>query len=70
MKIRAPNKQYSGFSAGVAFAGGVGETDDPRLLAWFRSHGYTIEEGGEAHKAPKTPKVPKAPKGETPGDPA
>ena len=23
---------------------GVGETDDPCLLDWFRKHGYTVEE--------------------------
>lgn len=43
-KIYAPNKQYSGISAGVAFAKGVGETNNPALLEWFRDHGYTVEE--------------------------
>lgn len=42
-KIHAPNKQYTGFSASVAFANGVGETDDPHLLTWFENHGYEIE---------------------------
>ena len=28
----------------MPFCGGVGETDDPYLLDWFRKHGYTVEE--------------------------
>lgn len=43
-KIYAPNKQYSGISASVAFAKGVGETDNPHLIKWFKDHGYTVEE--------------------------
>ncbi len=44
MKIYAPNKQYTGTSASVPFCNGVGETNDPRLLRWFRSHGYEVED--------------------------
>lgn len=44
MKIHAPNKQYTGVSAGVTFVNGVGETSDPYLLEWFRAHGYEAEE--------------------------
>lgn len=43
-KIIAPNKDYAGVSAGVAFQDGAGYTDDPYLVEWFRSHGYTVEE--------------------------
>lgn len=43
-KIYAPNKQYSGISASVAFAKGVGETDNPALIDWFKEHGYTVED--------------------------
>lgn len=43
MKIFAPNKQYTGTSAGVPFCNGVGETNDLHLLNWFRSHGYELE---------------------------
>lgn len=42
-KIYAPNKQYNGISASVAFAKGIGETDNPILLAWFKDHGYEVE---------------------------
>lgn len=44
MKVHAPNKNYTGVSAGVAFCNGVGETDVPHLLEWFRDHGYEVEE--------------------------
>lgn len=43
-KISAPNKEYTGISATVAFAKGVGETNDEHLIEWFREHGYTVEE--------------------------
>ena len=42
-KIIAPNKQYTGISAGVPFAAGMGETDDERLIEWFKDHGYEVE---------------------------
>lgn len=43
MKVYSPNKSYIGVSAGVAFANGVGETEDPRLIEWFKDRGYTVE---------------------------
>jgi len=43
-KIYSPNKQYSGISASVVFIRGVGETETPTLLDWFRSHGYAVED--------------------------
>ena len=43
-KIIAPNKQYTGVSASVAFAQGVGQTENPKLIQWFKDHGYTVEE--------------------------
>ncbi|MHB8061260.1 MAG: hypothetical protein ACYDG2_01295 [Ruminiclostridium sp.] len=46
-KIYAPNKQYTGISAGVRFAKGVGETDNPDLIEWFKSHGYEVEREAE-----------------------
>ena len=41
--IIAPNKEYSGISAGVQFRDGVGETTDKHLITWFKEHGYTVE---------------------------
>ncbi|GAV13240.1 hypothetical protein [Paenibacillus sp. NAIST15-1] len=42
-KVIAPNKEYTGISAGVTFANGVGETENPHLLEWFESKGYEVE---------------------------
>ncbi|MCX7715038.1 MAG: hypothetical protein N2171_04855 [Clostridia bacterium] len=50
-KIIAPNKQYSGISAGVTFVNGVGETYDSNLIAWFESHGYEIEKKTQGEEA-------------------
>ncbi len=53
-KVYALNDAYTGISAGVAFANGVGETNDPALLDWFRVHGYKVEEPEvEPEKPPK-----------------
>lgn len=41
-KIVAPNRGYTGISAGVSFASGRGETDDPRLIKWFKDKGYEV----------------------------
>lgn len=41
--IKAPNAQYTGISAGVPFVNGEGQTEDPRLIAWFEEHGYQVE---------------------------
>ncbi len=43
MKIYAPNKQANGVYASVLFVDGVGETDNPRLIEWFKTHGYRLE---------------------------
>ena len=51
-KVFAPNKQYSGISAGVAFANGVGECANPYLLKWFKNHGYEVEKV-EAEEVPE-----------------
>lgn len=42
-KIKSPNKDYTGISAGVSFVKGEAETDDPWLIEWFESKGYKIE---------------------------
>lgn len=43
VKIHAPVSRFSGESAGVQFRDGVGETDNPWLIQWFKDHGYTVE---------------------------
>lgn len=41
-KIIAPNKQYTGTSAGVDFIKGIGETSNPYLIRWFKERGYLV----------------------------
>lgn len=58
MKIKSPNRDYTGVSASVPFCNGVGETEDPHLIQWFKEHGYEVEEtlekaSEEAEKAEK-----------------
>lgn len=42
MKIYAPVKDATGTWASVRFVKGVGETDDPKLIEWFKAHGYKV----------------------------
>lgn len=44
MKIYAPVKTANGVWCSVRFVDGVGETDNPNLIRWFKEHGYTVEE--------------------------
>jgi hypothetical protein len=47
-KIFAPNKDYSGISAGVHFVNGQGETEDESAIQWLLENGYSKEaESGE-----------------------
>jgi hypothetical protein len=48
MKIYAPVKDATGIWASVRFVNGVGETNDPRLIEWFKTHGYGLEKCDEA----------------------
>lgn len=43
MKIYAPVKNATGVWCSVHFVNGVGETDKPHLIEWFKNHGYRIE---------------------------
>ncbi len=45
--IKAPNKEYTGFSASVFFVNGEGQTDNSNLIEWFREKGYTVLDKGE-----------------------
>ncbi|WP_214480972.1 hypothetical protein [Bacillus sp. SM2101] len=49
-KIYSPNKLFNGEVAKVKFVNGVGETDFPYLLDYFKRKGYTIE---DVKKKPK-----------------
>lgn len=54
--ILTPVKGFTGTVAGVAFANGVGETENPAALAYFRRKGYIVE----AEESPATPESPPA----------
>lgn len=43
MKIYAPVKNANGVWASIRFVNGVGETDDPNLIVWFKKNGYKVE---------------------------
>lgn len=59
MKIYSPNKDYTGVSASVPFCNGMGETEDPHLIKWFKDHGYKVEEkGNEEQTDEKTAEIP------------
>ena len=44
MKIYAPVKNATGVWCSVHFQNGVGETDKPHLIKWFKDNGYRVEE--------------------------
>lgn len=52
-KIYAPNKQYTGISAGVNFVNGIGECTDPYLISWFETKGYIVEKESVIVETPK-----------------
>lgn len=55
-KITAPNREFTGKRGEVAFVDGVGESDDPTMLAYFKRHGYEIEgEGTSEEDGPAFP---------------
>lgn len=43
MKIYAPVKNATGVWCSIHFVNGVGETDKPHLIEWFKNHGYHVE---------------------------
>lgn len=57
-QIIAPNKDYTGESASVTFAKGVGETSDAYLIEWFKEHGYTVIEEAEEVQPEVQPVTP------------
>jgi len=42
MRVTTPVPGFSGEVAGVLFADGVGESSDPRAIAYFARHGYGL----------------------------
>ena len=50
-KILAPNKSYTGISASVPFCNGIGITDKPELIDWFKKHNYQVVEEENKEKS-------------------
>ncbi len=69
-KIFSPNPQFTGIRAGIGFRNGVSEeTDDPRLIAWFREHGYVIENEVTPQPVIEVPPVESQPEPESKHEP-
>lgn len=49
--IKAPNAEFTGKRGQVAFIDGEAETDDPTMLAYFKRHGYEVEETEKSKRA-------------------
>jgi hypothetical protein len=43
---------------------GVGQTDNPHLISWFKSNGYHVEESESEQETKKKPKEKKPIEGE------
>lgn len=58
-KIIAPNKEFTGKRAGVAFVDGKAETDEESAIRYFSKHGYKVEgyEKPEPQSAQEAPRV-------------
>lgn len=55
MKIYTPVNNATGVWCNVRFVNGVGETDVPHLIEWFKRHGYRVE--GSSPKVETTESV-------------
>jgi hypothetical protein len=58
MWVYAPNEHANGIYATVRFIEGVGMTDDPKLIEWFKNNGYRVEEGDYPVKKKEEDKKP------------
>lgn len=47
VKIYTPVSNFTGEICTVEFIDGVGETENPRLIAWFSEHQYRLEDVNE-----------------------
>lgn len=63
-RVTAPVKGFVGKVVGAMFDGGVATVEDELQLAYFRRHGYTVEEAEASGK----PDGPKYPEGQEPAE--
>lgn len=45
MKIFTKVPDFTGIRASVMFVNGQGNTDDPKLINWFKTNGYIVADG-------------------------
>jgi hypothetical protein len=67
--VRAPNTAHNGTTAGVRFTAGVGRTDSPAALAYFRKAGYVVTLDVTAAIVPPVPVPPADPEPAAPKPP-
>jgi len=55
MKILAPNRAYSGVTAGLTFVDGVAVADElpEHIVDWLRRNGYEVLEDEEPEEKPE-----------------
>lgn len=58
--IRTNVPNFTGYRASVYFRNGVGSTDTPHLIEWFKAHGYIVESEAEPKIVESQPTVTKA----------
>lgn len=60
MIVRSPVEDFSGVVANVEFVDGVGESDDPNAIGYFRRHGYVVEDEPKESPKPRARRKAKA----------
>lgn len=50
MKIFTKVPDFTGIRASVMFVNGQGNTDDPKLIQWFKQNGYLVADGESTTK--------------------
>lgn len=54
MKIFTKVPDFTGIRASVMFVNGQGNTDDPKLIEWFKRNGYIVSDGESTKPEDKT----------------
>lgn len=44
-KVKAPNSEYNGETAGIKFVDGLAETDNEQVVSYLKEKGYEVAEG-------------------------
>lgn len=68
MKIFTKVPDFTGIRASVMFVNGQGDTDDPRLIDWFKRNGYVVMDGSIAEQSETLGAAAHTPEAEQIGD--